>query len=145
MFSTDEPCGQKSTWLSRDLVQPLDVYKGQEQPAPQGPRGVKSGARRLLLPSLGLSWAGIQLSACPSFCAPGCCPSCGTVLLGGCLLSLLGLDSHCSWPWVLSLGGGGKDFLVEMDTDGGHRHTGVQSPSWTGQAPHGTPVGLRLR
>lgn len=35
------------------------------------------------------------------------------VLLGGYLLSPLGLDSHCNWPWVLSLGGKGKDFLVE--------------------------------
>lgn len=35
----------------------------------------ESSAQRLLLPSLGLSWADIQLS--PSFWdAVGCCPSC---------------------------------------------------------------------
>lgn len=99
MLSTDELCGQKSTLVFCDLAQPLDVYKGQEQPAPQGPHEVRSSAQRLLLPSLGLSWAGTQLSACPSSVLRDAVHP----VAWSCLVDIFSL----SWAWTVIAAGRG--------------------------------------
>lgn len=93
------------------------------------------------------SWAGTQLFACPSFCALGCCPSCGVVLVGDCLLSLLCLDGHCGRTRLVDTVWVGKERTswCRVATDGGQRLTEVQSTSWAGPAPSEPPVDVGLR